>query len=69
MRRLGQQPSFWLLCAAVFLANALLSALREEWALTILQTVTGVMASVAAVAGFSHSAAPEQGRRSDSDDA
>ena len=67
MHRVGQQPGFWLLCGLVFLVNALFSAVREEWVLAVLQTGTGVMASLAALASFNQSPERERGRRFDAD--
>jgi hypothetical protein len=44
----ADRTGFWIASAAVFVANAILSMLRGEWALAILQAATGLLAGVAA---------------------
>ncbi len=45
----ADRTGFWIASAAVFAANAILSMVRGEWALAILQAATGLLAGVAAV--------------------
>jgi hypothetical protein len=59
--RFTQQPSFWFLCGAIFLANAALSVVWTEWALAALQGVTGAMAMAAAGTSWQHRRAGGRG--------
>jgi hypothetical protein len=49
VRRVQTSPAFWLACSVIFTVNALLSAARGDWLMAVLQAVTGMLASGAAV--------------------
>ena len=59
--RMRTSPGFWLACSVIFTVNALLSAARDDWLMAILQTLTGVLASTAALVESS------QGRSNDAE--
>lgn len=50
--KLRPGPGFWLASLAVFVANALLSAAREQWLLAVAQVITGLMAALSAGASM-----------------
>jgi hypothetical protein len=49
---IGQTPGFWVACAAIFLANAVLSSLYGEWLPAALGLVTTGASLVAAAAWY-----------------
>ena len=49
LRRAVDRPVFWWSAAAVFLANAALSAAEARWGVALLQTLTALWATVAGV--------------------
>jgi hypothetical protein len=43
-------PWFWFACSVIFMVNGLFSAGRGDWLLAVLQSLTAVLAGVAALA-------------------
>jgi hypothetical protein len=55
----AEQPVTWLAAAAVFIGNAILSALRGDWVLAVLAAGTGTLAALSA-AGASRRSGPSR---------
>lgn len=48
----GETPGFWITCASIFLANAVLSSLYGEWLAALLGLVTTGVSLIAAASSW-----------------